>query len=193
MIAEFATMVGLLADFVSLRDSRKSADLDEYRDWLLSHRHEHLVELLTTNREVAQWIERFLQTQHSEIVDKLSRLNDLMVSIAARVKGFEAIAGSLHGGTQFSSQMIDVLQQMNRLNASRFVKITTRGGIELVVVDGAVRQNIAIADERFIEDDLVSMIEFGLLRCELSDRGTRRFIITRAGAELAQQSTGETQ
>jgi hypothetical protein len=43
--------------------------------------------------------------------------------------------------------------------------------------------NLEVSDERFVDDDLQTLCELGMLRPDIS-QGSRKFVITRQGAKV---------
>ena len=185
LATSFATIVGLLNVFKSQADAREAKDLNQFLDWLQRHRHDQLVNLIQDNQQLAASLVPLIEGQHEEVMAQLARLNDLLSSLARHVAGFTPLVEASHSATMISDQAVSILHQMNAARASRCLEIRSQGGIVYEMLDGT-HGRLTITDERFIEDDLATLCEFGLLRLDYNATGGRIFIITRAGASLAE-------
>ena len=48
--------------------------------------------------------------------------------------------------------------------------------------------NLDVTDPRFIEDDLNTLVELGILRLKHGSKGTKQFVITRQAVVLAESA-----
>ena len=181
--AAFASIVSLLGLFKSERRADESATIDQYIDWLRRREHEQLADLIQNNAELSSSLQALLSQQHEEVMSKLHGLDQVLSDVASHIVGFKAIADAMAVESRLSDQAVSILHQLNEANASRFAEIKTLGGTWFQTWDGE-RKNIEITDGRFIEDDLLSLCELGLLRLDYGSKGTRFFYITRAGAAV---------
>ncbi|MEM9753432.1 MAG: hypothetical protein AAF916_08605, partial [Planctomycetota bacterium] len=157
--------------------------VDQYLDWLRRREHEQLANLIQANSPLSNALQELLSQQHDEVMEKLRGLDRVLSDVASHVLGFKAIADAVATESRISEQAVSILRQLNQSNASRFAEIKTLAGTSFRTWDGG-RENIEITDERFIEDDLLSLCELGLLRLDYGSKGTRFFYITRAGARV---------
>ena len=77
------------------------------------------------------------------------------------------------------------MQQLNESQASKFAETKTYEGTTYTTWDKETQnRDIEITEPRFIEDDLRTLCEFGLLSVKSTNNHTRIFNITRAGAKV---------
>ena len=184
LATSFATIVGLLNAFKSQADAREAKDLNQFLDWLQRHRHDQLVNLIQDNQQLAASLRPLIEGQHDEVMAKLTRLDELLSSVAHHVAEFQPLADASRPATRISDQAVSILRQMNEAEASRFIEGKTREGARYQMMDGTGGV-LEVPDSRFIEDDLAILSELGFLRRAYGGRGSRIFIITRSGASLA--------
>jgi len=67
----FATIIGLLADFVAQRADQKSAELSEFTEWLRRNGHEKTLASIKANHETAISIEAALAEGHRQLLARL--------------------------------------------------------------------------------------------------------------------------
>lgn len=182
-LTTFASIVSLLGLFKNERRAEESTTIDQYVDWLRRRRHEHIADLIQNNAQLSQSLQAALSQKHDAVMEKLHDLNQVLSDVAGHVVGFKEIADAMAVESRLSDQTVNILHQLNEANASRFAEIKTESGTNFRAWDGD-RRVLEIAEERFIEDDLSTLCELGLLRLNFGDNGTRFFDITRAGAAV---------
>lgn len=179
----FASIVGLVGLFKSERHATESATIDQYIDWLRRCEHRQIADLIQRNNGLSKALQDLFSHGHDEVMSKLHELDRVLIDVASRLQDFNAVAAALPADSQLSVQAIDILKQFNAAKASRVAELKMIGRTQFQFWDGN-RGNMAITDERFLEDDLLILCERGLLRSDYSSKGTRFFIITRAGAAV---------
>jgi hypothetical protein len=177
----FADVVSLVGQFISSRDNRTQATVAEYLEWLRRENHQELVALIEHNRALATALAALLKTNHHEVMEKLSELDKTLSGIASHFPDFAAVAVAVHPDSALSNQAVSILRQMNLAGASKFFESCTTGGDSYHMADGK-RGLIEITERRFVEDDLHTLCELGLLRSDYTN--ARFFIITRNGAKV---------
>jgi len=173
----FATIVGLLSNFKS---ERSSGDLDQFILWLKEKRHEDVAAGLASNKVLLQQLTEILSTNHDDLIERFAVLDQLLSSVAAHMEGFSGLALAIHPQSSISEQAISVLRQLVDSGAKLFMehKITSGEPDEYLLMEGA-HGRIQYEEPRFMEDDLNTLVQLGLLRLELASRGSRRFLVTR--------------
>jgi len=178
----FATIVGLLCNFKS---DRSSGNLDQFILWLKEKRHEDVAAGIENNKELLQRLTEILSTNHEELIEKLSTLDQLISSVAANIQEFSGLALTIHPQASISDQAVSVLRQLVNSGAKLFMEHKLRTGKpnEYILLEGAHGQ-IEYKEPRFIEDDLNNLVELGLVRLEFGSQGSRRFCVTRNAVDF---------
>jgi len=181
----FATIVGLICSFKS---ERKAISEDEYKafiEWLQTKRHSEVIQYLEINSRLVEGIRHFLEEDNKIILQKLETIDNLTAKIASGIEGLAEIAREVRPDQKLSHQCLNILRQLNDSSGSRFLE--GRDGLHsiLQVIDGDQRK-IKCDEQRFIEDDLRTLVEFGLLRLDYTKQGNRIFYLTREATNLLQ-------
>ncbi|MBB5942490.1 hypothetical protein GGR64_002071 [Xanthomonas arboricola] len=187
--ATFATIVSLLAEFVSQRNTSKSEDYGEFMTWLSENRHGELRSLLQSNTATTISIKAILNESRQEILDRLALLDRSLASLASGIDLYKDIATSVHPESVLSAQAMSFLSQLNDSGASKLLEIHMMDGIVLLFIDGK-NGTMEITEPRFAEDDLDTLLGLGLLGLTHNGKGERLFKFTRAAASLVEQSRG---
>jgi len=188
-VSTFVTIVGLIGLFKAQRDvaradgeAAKSANITEYIEWLRRHDHLQIVEMLESDREMLQSVQDLIAGNHLDVISKLSELESLVSTIAEGMAAFKPIIHAIARKPVdvLSAQAIDILRQMNAVQASELYEIRANG--ELVYLTDKAGE-IRISDQRFIKDDISKLKKYGMLFPGRFISGVERvYVITRAGA-----------
>ena len=182
----FATIVSLIGMYRAERRANEAASYEDFVAWLRTSRHDKIVELLADNAQLAASTKEVLTRQHDEVMDGIAGLERMMTDLGARFELFAPLAQALSAQSSISDQVVSILRQMNQADARRFLAFTTRGGLECMYLDG-VEGGPDIEEPRFLEDDLDTLVGFGLLMQDWNESGDPIYIITRSGALLGNQ------
>lgn len=178
----FATLVGLLANFKS---ERKGEDLATFTEWLKSQHQEDLARAIASNRQLEAALGTLLQTNHEELVARLTRITDMLANVAKGVEGFSEVVQLTYPRPTFSAQALSVLRQIASSPARCVMeRKTVARSVEFLFIDGASGP-VQANEPRFLVEDMDTLVAAGLLRSDRTSQGMRRFFITREGAKLA--------
>ena len=188
----FATIVGLIGNFSAERRDAATASYEEFMEWLTKNNHQELVALVTQSNATSTSVKAILKESREDLIARLQRLDASLAQLATGFDGFREIALAVHPNSELSDQAISLIEQFVDSGASRF--LTTRyldGEFVLHLIDGGASR-LSHTDTRFIEDDLSTLVEFGLLRLEHNDRGDPMYLITRNAVRFVQGRRGGT-
>lgn len=183
LTSAFATIVGLIGQFRGEKSGQEQATLHDFMQWLIETNHEELKEILEKNSKASEGIKNILQEDRELFLKKLEGINNALLSFASGVSGFSSLAEAINPDAQLSKQAISILLQFEEKQASKALEANFFGGMSLLLLDGA-SGNIEYDEPRFIEDDLKSLIELGLLRHDYNSKGDNLYIFTRAASSL---------
>lgn len=186
----FATIVSLVGDFISRREANESKDYESFMSWLQEERHEEIRNLLQSSSTTVIGVKALLSESRDQILDRLSALDQTMAAIAAAIPAFRGIAELAGPTVGLSPQALSVLEKFYDSGASGILESKMLSGITLVPLDGRGGQ-IQFSEPRFIEDDLTTLVELGLLDISHNGRGERIFKFKRTAAALVAQRRGE--
>ncbi len=187
LAGSFAAIVGLLSNF---KAERSSADLTSFIAWLREQHQEGFANAIASNQALSSELSGLLTTKHEELVARLDHLNNQILAVAQSVEGFGSLANLLSSSIVLSPQAISLLKQMASSKAKYVMEHKRLSESAFLFIDGAVGE-LQVQEPRFIEDDLTSLLTAGLLRLEIASKGSRKFFVTRAGAQLANSHVGK--
>ena len=170
----FAAIVGLLVTFQSTRDE---ANISEFLEWLRENNNANTANIIENDIELQQQLSAFIGQNHDAVMSQLSKLNNLMVSVASRIDGLSGLASKFDVNYGLSNQAISVLRQFVDSNSKSIFRVETTDGevTYLLTSDG----NIEYDDDRFIDAYVQSLVENRLIVKENSPSGDSIYGITR--------------
>jgi hypothetical protein len=179
----FATIVSLLADFNSSRQANKATTVDEFNAWLATNRHEDAMRALTQNASTLTSIKALLHDDRDTLDARLSALDVALAQLASGIDAFRDLARATHPESELSEQAVAILKHLEDTQSSKFLVTHYIGGLNLICLDGAGR-TIPVTDKRFLDDDLVALVDMGFLLPGHNSKGERLFTIRRAAAQF---------
>lgn len=184
----FATIVSLLADFKSQREDNTSDAFNDFLTWLTKSQHEELKNLIQQNVTTTIGIKALLNENKKDLAEKLEQLDRKLAILMSKDSVFSSIVKGLHPKSGFSQQAIWLLQQFETSGASKAIELHLHGHLLLTLIDGS-QGHLEYDEPRFIEDDLVSLIENDFLHLSHNSSGKRVFIYTRTASDFVNSST----
>ena len=189
--AAFATIVSLLADFVSHRGANESKSYGEFMAWLSEQRHDEMKNLLELNTKTSIGIKALLGENKRDILEKLESLDRSMASFAAGFDAYRGIAQATHPTSILSEQAISLLTQFYDSGASRVIVIHhTDDPTTICIENGPTNGELTYTDTRFLSDDLSILVELGFLDLEHNDIGGHLYSLRRSAARFVEGMRG---
>lgn len=178
----FATIVGLLATFQSSREGKK--DLESFKQWLSENSYSNMITIIESNKSLQQDLTSFMNQNHEQVMAQLSTLNNLMVSLAGHMQGLGSIAASFTPNSGLSEQAIDVLRQFVTSGCTKMHRFITRTlGVgstdDYLLEKDEGPDSIEYSEPRFIEDDISSLVNIGLITVSKTSKDSITYTITR--------------
>lgn len=183
----FAVIVGLLSTFKAERRGTSADEYQEFLSWLDQKRYKSVIDEITSNHLLGLSIKNLLGHNHEQVMQLLEAVNETVSKIASRISGLQEITQALSPQISLSQQAVLILTQLEHSGGSFFLEHKTFGGTRYVIMDGK-GGSIDITEERFIDDDLSTLVSLGLLRPDINSKGHRLWRVTREGAKLAAAS-----
>jgi hypothetical protein len=182
----FATIISLIGQFRNERASGQPSDFNSFLTWLVETQHNELKMLVEGNAASVAGIEALLSEQQDVLVAKLESLDRALAAFASGIAGFSEVGRAINPDAFLSEQAISILRQYEAKGASKVLESPMYGGVILFFLDGQGGQ-LEIADQRFIEDDLNTLVELSLLRLGHNSKGQNTYLFTRTASQLVQQ------
>jgi hypothetical protein len=172
----FATIVGLVCNYAA---EHRSGSPDPYADFMDSLRESHdgIRRNIEKNNELNQSLRSLLSQGNDVVLKKLESLDHILAGVAANLDDFRSISIAVHREELLSDEAIEILKQFCDSGSARFLEMKYPSGIMFLSLDGG-SGNIGF-DHRFLEDDLRTLCNIGLLRLDHNSKGDRIFILTR--------------
>lgn len=170
----FAAIVGLLVTFQSTRDQ---ANISDFLEWLRENNNENTAIVIENDIELQRQLSAFIGQNHDEVMSQLSKLNNLMVSVASRMDGLSGLASTFELNNSLSDQAIGVLRQFVNSKSKSIYRVETIDGEVnyLLMSDG----NIEYDDSRFIDADVQSLVDNKLITKEALSSSDFSYGLTR--------------
>lgn len=181
MIAEFATIVGLLSSFSSGRQSDKLLNIAEFLQWLTEHNHSEVRELIEQNQTTSISIKALLNNSVDEITKKLSGISEQIAVLASRSEGIDQLAAAF-AKESISEQAIEILTLMEENQTEFFLLSQGFSSAQRLVLSPG--PNYVCKESRFFKDDLKLMLSLGLLVQDHNSKGDPMYCFTRAASKL---------
>ena len=182
MIIEFATIVGLLGQYNSQKGGRNQLEYNDFMQWLAEANHAEVKSLLEINTDATIYIKALLNQDHKIFQRKLDKIEAAITAFASTIDGFDSLAKAINPGSVLSEQAIGILRQLHQSGASKVLEVKLMGGTKYIFVEK--NGFLDISEPTFVEDDLRTLFEYGLLRHDFNSKGDNLYIITRAAARL---------
>jgi len=182
MVAEFATIVGLLSAFSSGRSGQQQLELSEFLAWLSEHNHEDIKKSIESNQATTGSIKALLNKGLVDVHEKLDDISDRLAILSSRSNGVQDLAAAF-ARESISDQALEILALMEQNHSEYFLLSNELGAKQkrLVLSSGP---NYLCKETRFFQDDLELMLGLGLLVQRYNSRGDPVFYYTRAASRL---------
>lgn len=153
----FAQIVQLLAIFVQEYRSRKDLTHRQFIEWLGTHRHDELKDLISESRYAAEEVDKILQQDHQLILSKLEVVSQIVADILSHIEELSTLTQILPG-SGMSDQAVQIITSFVESGAMAFCVVTLRVAEPAVLrlLPRSVGKDIAGLEERFLADDLAS-------------------------------------
>jgi len=181
----FATIVGLLCNFKSERNSKSDDEYSEFVEWLQSKNHDQLLKANSLNKQLGISIKSLLSQNHETVISKLFAIDGSLILLASKVNGLKEISKSISPNIELSSQAISVLKQLEASGGSFFIETDNWDGLAYDIMDAS--GTIEVEEQRFIKDDLEQLISLNLLTLDFNNEGNRLYRITRSCVRLLKE------
>jgi len=172
--AAFATIVGLLGQYSAERTSKEQLEFNDFLEWLIKANHTEVRRRIEENTVATFQIQELLKQDHKKFQEQLNKIDDAVTAYASVLDGFDKLADSMNPNSTLSNQAISILRQIQESGASKILEIRMLGGTEYIYAE--TDGELVIDDERFVDDDLKTLVEKGLLRHELNGKGENIYI-----------------
>lgn len=173
----FATVIGLICNYISQKAGNDQAEFDDFLVWLEDSHHSELKTLITENSTLSISIKALINSSVTDFRERLEKIDRILAGVAAHIQGVEDLAVSLRPEIYLSDQAVSIAKQFAASGASKFIEIKMLNNTLYQYLDA--QGGVDVSEPRFIEDDLMKLVNLGLLILDFNGRGDRLFRITR--------------
>ncbi len=177
------SIIGLLCNYYSLKSRGDIKGHGDFMEWLEKNNYDEALKLLQENHKLSDAIIS-LSKETNEVLNKNFEFFDKTLSnLASQISGFSEIVKAIHPGRTISDQAISILKQLYESGgASLIEKIELRSNsLGYQTNNGFLLQ---FDEPRFIEDDLNTLLELGLL---IEGTSKNQFYFTRNAISFVEQ------
>ena len=187
MIAEFTTLVGLIATYKQLRDGREAKDEQAFKQWLIHHKFDALNEQIARSHHLNTELNDLLRQDTSDILAKLKTIEDVVLSVSKKIDGFEGIAATYSDTETLSDQAVSVLSLMEKSQEGTGILFEHRQEYSLRLLPQE-QGSIQPSENRFFREDVEHLVNLGWLAViDHTNDGHPKLQITRAGSRASKQ------
>jgi hypothetical protein len=181
----FSTIVGLICNFRQENGAREALDHQQFIEWLEYHRHEDLKNLIVNQAALQTEVDKLLRSDLTQIIQKLDDMEKLIVGFMGRLEQFKGLAAAVAPNSLLSDQAVSILCQLAESGADSLSYANYGGGNwTLMLTNGETC--MAVAEPRFIPDDLEQLANFDLVSGGRDLEGRIKCRLTRNGARFIQ-------
>lgn len=181
-VESLATIVGLINQYRSEKKGQKQLDFNDFMGWLVQTNHDEIKSLLELNTKATINIKALLNQDHEIFKQKLDKIDSALTAFASTIEDFDEIAKIINPNAILSEQAINILKQFHYSGDSKVIELKTYGGTQYIFLESS--GSLELSEPRFIEDDLKTLVGYGLLRHDFNSNGNNMYIYTRAAARL---------
>lgn len=181
-----ATLVGLLCSFRQEKGAAADLDHRKFVEWLESHRHEDIKNLISNTHHLQSEIDAILLENQERQTAKLNGIEEMLSRLLSRVDGFREVVRTLHPECEFSEQALDILGLFAASEAERLV--LQHGSARFALIPQAKPgQAFKPGEPQFFQDDLNQLVASGFFSTDFNPSGDVFYRLTRAGLSYARQ------
>lgn len=157
-----ASIVGLIGQFKSGRDSARSEDFGEFMQWLIESNQSELKSMIEENQVTAINIKAILNQNQSKLESSLAQIGEALATFTSTIDGFSGLSKSLLPDAILSEQAVRILKEFEDAEAGQIIVVESIDAPPyLLFLD--VAGSIRINEPRYLNSDLNSLCSLGLL------------------------------
>ncbi len=175
-VMAFATITQFLGLFMDERKEQKNLRKEQFLDWLQTHRHEELKELICNTHHLSEQIDSILQSNHLQVLQELKTANQTLAQVMSRLNGFGRIVEIMLPEGKLPDFAMIALRNFEQSGETDMIAIDDHG------VQFGNSGSIAHEDARFLSDDMDALEACGFIKPVAHHVGYSVYNLTRQGA-----------
>jgi DNA-binding phage protein len=153
----------------------KDNSVDEFKKWLEIHNHNQMVEILNNENQIANYLANLIADKNEDLKKQLADINQMVASILANTKTFAPVASMMNIQSNLSEQAVSILKQFVESGGHDMTPAHTLSERSYILNNGELKYS----EERFLDDDLHTLVALGFIREQFDKNGDISYIITR--------------
>jgi len=187
MIAEFTTLVGLVATYKQLRDGREASEDESFKQWLIHHKFDALSDQIANSHHLNAELNDLLRQDTSEILAKLKTIEDVVLAVSRKIEGLDGIASAFGDAESLSDQAGSILTLMDTSEQGSGVLFEHNQEYSIMLLPQG-QGSIEPSENRYFHDDVEQLVGLGWLAItDHTNDGHPMLQVTRAGSRAAKQ------
>jgi hypothetical protein len=134
MVAEFATIVGLIGLYKQERSAPNKQEHQDFIEWLEYHRHEDLKNLIVNNAALLTEVNHLIKADTELILSKIEDISVTLAKVAADIEEFRGLAGLMTHEPDLEPQTRELLRQLVQGGWKKFGVFPIRGRTEIMMI-----------------------------------------------------------
>ncbi len=177
-------ILSLIQIFHRERDKTKQANTEELFKWLLEHKFSEIKDSISQNKILTGEIENLLRSNRDELIERFNKLEEMVGVVASGFSDFRKIVSAINPSAELSAQALSIINQFVDSGGRLILTIRHLNGM-IIQTDNRVA--IKVAEFRFLDDDLSTLCNVGLLSFDgYMDSGGERYRITRNAVKFVE-------
>lgn len=180
----FASIAGLVYNYYDLKTGASKQDLDSlevnienFMEYLSDRNLKEISVLIESNAKLSMAIQELFSKEHNQIMNQLNDFSQLMMNISAKIPAFEDIAKAIDPQSGLSDQAIYILRAAQECHS--FSLLPYGGSYGIMESNASSQYNLdqERIEQKYLEEDLDTLIKFGLLRKSNGNYSTTRISV----------------
>jgi hypothetical protein len=182
----FATIIALICNYRQEKGGHEQLNHQKFVEWLEYHRHEEIKNLIVNTATLRGEVDQLLRADYATMMSKLDKIALDLAFVTSQVKEFQGLTLTLIPHAGLSDQAIKILKYLVTTQCQYWVFLDDGHQVNLQAIgeDKEDAEPLHINEERFLRDDISTLIERGFLRAEKTSDISTCLYITRKAAQF---------
>ena len=180
LLTALATITQLIGLFIQEHRGTGALRKQMFLDWLASHRHEELKELICNTHHLSEQVDNLLRTDHQRILQEIDAANSALAQVMSRLDALAPLTHALVPSAELSDFAVAALCNFEKSQETNMITLPDGTGVQLGN-SGAISHK----EPRFLTDDMNTLETCGFIRVCAHHHGYSVYELTRAGASYA--------
>jgi len=179
----FGTIVQLIGQFRSGRQSSEPDNIEDFLKWLEDHNNEQIKKYIYQSEKIADGIKSVLNQNRDDFLTLLNDIDGRLATLLAQNNITKHLALAIYPTAGIPDQAIEILKWLVNSPSSDFIVHKSGGVVDLITLlqgGGSMQPT----ERQYILADLDKLADLGLLTKSYTPKGTEKYSITREAERL---------